>query len=165
MSASFYHEAADRFRALRDRLSLHPHSKDNIRTFRTQCSVLLKELSEKVPSSETEEMTALCRLGLEIAAETAKTRVCEIRQDGCLIVRPDVCPEETRDLCASASDQIAETASGGSKMYIPPSLERTQPSPEKCMAVLRLYDMEKAKHSAQRQSSNRSINRLFGSRG
>ena len=62
-------------------------------------------------------------------------------------------------------DQIAEIASGSSKMYIPPRLERTPPDSEKCMAVLRLYDLEKAQHNTDRQSSNRDINRLFGSRG
>lgn len=165
MSASFYHEAEDRFRALWDSLSLHPYKQENIRTFRTQCSALLKELSEKAPSAKTEEAADLCRLGLEIAAETAKTRVCEIMQDGCLITQPDICPGDLRDECAAISDKLSETASGGSKMYIAPRLERTMPDSQKCMAVLRLYDMEKAQHSAGRQSANRDINRLFGSRG
>ena len=165
MTASFFQNAKAAFDIYKNKLGLGPHDSRVIQDFRAGCCSLLQDIPEKALPAETEETRELCRLGMEIAAEIAKTRICEIREDGCLITCPDICPENLRDICVTVSDQIAEIASGSSKMYIPPRLERTPPDSEKCMAVLRLYDLEKAQHNTDRQSSNRDINRLFGSRG
>lgn len=165
MTASFLQSAENKFQEYKNNLAFHPHEANAIQAFRSRCCCLLLELVGKTSSAEAIEALLLCRLGLDIAAEAAKTRVCETREGGCLIVRPDICPADLREVCIGISDKLAEPARGGSKMYIAPRLERTPPDPQKCMAVLRLYDMEKAQHSTDRQSSNRDINRLFGSRG
>ena len=165
MTASFLQSAQAKFQEYKNALALGPHNVAAIQAYRSGCCCLLQEIAEKYSYAEAKESLSLCRLGLEIAAEAAETRVCETREGGCLIVRPDICPADLRDICIDISDKLAGPASGGSKMYIAPRLERTPPDPQKCMAVLRLYDMEKAQRSADRQSSNRDINRLFGSRG
>lgn len=160
MPELFYDDAAAKFRVLRDNLSLNPNNTESIRLFREECCRLLQTIA-KTPSASQDRN--LCRLGMEIAAETAQTRVCEKREDGCLITRPDPCPEKLRALCVQIYDTLSASCRGD-RMYIPPRIERTGPDTERSLSALRRHDLQNAQKNAERQASNKNINRLFGRR-
>ena len=162
MSESFYENTLARFDTLQEQLSLHPDDKRSICTFRRNCCALLQEM---ILNAEYAQDLKLSKLGMEIAADAAKTRICEERSDGCLITRPDPCPQDLRAICVKAYDKFQASVQPRDKMFIPPRIERTAPDAEKSLSALRLYDLQKSQKNAERQASNKQINRLFGSRG
>lgn len=162
MSESFYENTLARFGTLQEQLSLHPDDKRSICTFRRDCCALLQEM---ILNAEYAQDLKLSKLGMEIAADAAKTRICEERSDGCLITRPDPCPQDLRAICVKAYDKFQASVQPRDKMFIPPRIERTAPDAEKSLSALRLYDLQKSQKNAERQASNKQINRLFGSRG
>ena len=162
MSESFYENTLARFGTLQEELSLHPDDKRSICTFRRDCCALLQEM---ILNAEYAQDLKLSKLGMEIAADAAKTRICEERSDGCLITRPDPCPQDLRAICVKAYDKFQASVQPRDKMFIPPRIERTAPDAEKSLSALRLYDLQKSQKNAERQASNKQINRLFGSRG
>ena len=162
MSESFYENTLARFGTLQEQLSLHPDDKRSICTFRRNCCALLQEM---ILNAEYAQDLKLSKLGMEIAADAAKTRICEERSDGCLITRPDPCPQDLRAICVKAYDKFQASVQPRDKMFIPPRIERTAPDAEKSLSALRLYDLQKSQKNAERQASNKQINRLLGSRG
>ena len=162
MSESFYENTLARFGTLQEQLSLHPDDKRSICTFRRDCCALLQEM---ILNAEYAQDLKLSKLGMEIAADAAKTRICEERSDGYLITRPDPCPQDLRAICVKAYDKFQASVQPRDKMFIPPRIERTAPDAEKSLSALRLYDLQKSQKNAERQASNKQINRLFGSRG
>ena len=162
MSESFYENTLARFGTLQEQLSLHPDDKRSICTFRRDCCALLQEM---ILNAEYAQDLKLSKLGMEIAADAAKTRICEERSDGCLITRPDPCPQDLRAICVKAYDKFQASVQPRDKMFIPPRIERTAPDAERSLSALRLYDLQKSQKNAERQASNKQINRLFGSRG
>ena len=162
MSESFYENTLARFGTLQEQLSLHPDDKRSICTFRRDCCALLQEM---ILNAEYAQDLKLSKLGMEIAADAAKTRICEERSDGCLITRPDPCPQDLRAICVKAYDKFQASVQPRDKMFIPPRIERTAPDAEKSLSALRLYDLQKSQKNTERQASNKQINRLFGSRG
>ena len=162
MSESFYENTLARFGTLQEQLSLHPDDKRSICTFRRDCCALLQEM---ILNAEYSQDLKLGKLGMEIAADAAKTRICEERSDGCLITRPDPCPQDLRAICVKAYDKFRASVQPRDKMFIPPRIERTAPDKERSLSALRLYDLQKSQKNAERQASNKQINRLFGSRG
>ena len=162
MSESFYENTLARFGTLQEQLSLHPDDKRSICTFRRDCCALLQEM---ILNAEYAQDLKLSKLGMEIAADAAKTRICEERSDGCLITRPDPCPQDLRAICVKAYDKFQASVQPRDKMFIPPRIERTAPDKERSLSALRLYDLQKSQKNAERQASNKQINRLFGSRG
>ena len=162
MSEPFYENALARFDTLQEQLSLHPYDKRSIYVFRRECCALLREM---ILDEEYAQDLKACKLGMEIAARAAKTRVCEERTDGCLITRPDPCPQDLLEICLKAYDKFQASVQSRDKLFIPPQIERTAPDTERSLSALRLYDLQKSQKNAERQASNKQINRLFGSRG
>ena len=162
MSESFYENTLARFGTLQEQLSLHPDDKRSICTFRRDCCALLQEM---ILNAEYAQDLKLSKLGMEIAADAAKTRICEERSDGCLITRPDPCPQDLRAICVKAYDKFRASVQPRDKMFIPPRIERTAPDKERSLSALRLYNLQKSQKNAERQASNKQINRLLGSRG
>lgn len=162
MSESFYENTLARFDTLQEQLSLHPDDKRLICAFRRDCCTLLQEM---ILNTRYVQDLKLCKLGMEIAADATKTRVCEERADGCIITRPDPCPQDLLEICLKAYDKFQVSVQSRDKLFIPPRIERTAPDAEKSLSALRLYDLQKSQKNAERQASNKQINRLFGSRG
>ena len=123
MSESFYENTLARFGTLQEQLSLHPDDKRSICTFRRDCCALLQEM---ILNAEYAQDLKLSKLGMEIAADAAKTRICEERSDGCLITRPDPCPQDLRAICVKAYDKFNASVQARDKMFIPPRIERTE---------------------------------------
>ncbi len=161
MSEPFYENALARFDTLQEQLSLHPDDKRSIYAFRRECCALLQEM---ILDEEYAKDLKVYKLGMEITAQAVKTRVCEERADGCLITRPDPCPQDLREICVRIYDQLSSVTCK-ERMYIPPRIERTTPDAERSLSALRLYDLQKSQKNAERQASNKQINRLLGSRG
>ena len=162
MSELVYENTLARFCTLQEQLSLHPDDKRSIYAFRRECCALLQEM---ILNAEYAQDLKLCKLGMEIAADAAKTRICEERSDGCLITRPDPCMQDLREICVKAYDKFNASVQARDKMFIPPRIERTAPDQERSLSALRLYDLQKSQKNAERQASNKQINRLLGSRG
>lgn len=162
MSESFYENTLMRFGTLQKQLSLHPDDKSSVYAFRRDCCALLQEI---ILNTEHVQDLKLCKLGMEIAAGAAQTRVCEERADGCLITRPDPCPMDLRDIIVKAYDKFQASVQTRDKMFISPRIERTAPDKERSLSALRLHDLQNTQKNAERQASNKQINRLLGSRG
>ena len=157
-----YETLAAQYLNLYETLSRNQNEQESIYIFRRECCALLQEI---ILNAEYAQDLKLCKLGMEIAANAAQTRICEKRSDGCIITRPDPCPQNLREICVKAYDKFQASVQPRDKMFIPPRIERTAPDAERSLSALRLYDLQKSQKNAERQASNKQINRLFGSRG
>ena len=72
MSELVYENTLARFCTLQEQLSLHPDDKRSIYAFRRECCALLQEM---ILNAEYAQDLKLCKLGMEIAADAAKTRI------------------------------------------------------------------------------------------
>lgn len=167
--------------ALETQLNLSPNSAENIDVYRKEKLELLRRINaladtagencDKTASRKEDcdkpssSLLPVWKLGAEIASDIARTRVIHAAGDGFQKTAPYPVSSETRNICAEIYNTLIEKIASLDRMYMAPAFEKTDPGEEKRLATMRLHDLQHQQAQAKRQSANRSINRLFGSRG
>ena len=138
----------------------------NLDEYRNTKKQLLEQIMELTGSPEpSPSLDALYRLGIKIACQIARTQVVETNSDSYIKTELSIVSEDIRDFCIASYDRLLSQIRQYNRMYIPDILERTVPDAEKRIAIFRLHDARKQQDAQLVQANNKSINRLFGSRG
>ena len=147
----------------------HPHDPAAIEEYRTAkyeiaADILrLHEQAEK-PDSDS-ELSALYKRGACAACEAVRTRIAQTVHDACRIIQPSAVPDDFRSRCVSIYDQLTACIRDCDSMYLPEHIERNPPSREFLISLQKQYDLETQQAIRAKQSHNKELNRLFGSRG
>lgn len=143
-----------------------PNSVENIDLYREKKLALLSGIYPIAISEQTDaSILPVLKLGAEIVSDIVRTRIIQSTGDGFLITAPCPVASSTRTACRKIYDTLLNRITSVERMYIAPSFESDFPGTEKRLAAMRLYDMHDQENRTKSQSSNKTINRLFGSRG
>lgn len=142
------------------------HTEKVLDSYRTAKMQLLEELMTVACQPEhSANQDNIAKLGITLACQAVQTEVVEETKDGYTLTRLSLVPMTTRERCAADYDRLTAYIREKNKMYIADIIERTAPDANRRLAIFRLYDMKKQQSAEQLQAKNRSINKLFGSRG
>lgn len=152
--------------ALEEQLRLSPNSAEHIDIYREKKLELLNQIDSLTASGAADSaLLPLWKLGAEIASDIVRTRVIQAAGDGFQRTAPYPVSPELRETCTEIYHILTEKISSVDRMYMAPAFEKHAPGKDKRLAAMRLHDLQHQQSQAERQSANRSINRLFGSRG
>ena len=153
--------------ALEAQLLLAPDSAENIDSYRRKKHALLNRITALCDSGAAQEdgLLPIWKTGAEIAADIVRTRIIHTSGDGFQRTEPYPVSSGLRSSCKESFDTLIGQIRAYDRMYMAPVFEKTAPGKDKRLAAMRLYDMQQQQARSETQSANKSINRLFGSRG
>lgn len=147
----------------------YPNDPVKIREYREEKYRIAAEILRLYQQAENadadKEQLPLYKKGAAAACEAVRTRITETVHSACRITQPSVVSAEFRQQCVCIFDELTKAIKDLDAMYFPEHIERQPPTREFLITLQKQFDLEKQRAVRAKQSNNKELNRLFGSRG